>query len=66
MLMEDIVSASQAKAADLQKQIDDLTNQITMLTAQRDLHNAAAASLLAMADEQRAAINILIQEKSNG
>jgi len=65
MLTQDLITAAQTKAAELQTQIDQLNQQITMFTAQRDLHNAAATSLLSMADEQRAALDILISGKEN-
>lgn len=65
MFMQDVVTAAQTKSAELQNQIDLLNQQVVALTQQRDLHNAAAASLLAIADEQRAALDNLIKEGGN-
>jgi hypothetical protein len=66
MNVQDMINAAQSKAADLQKQIDGFNEQIASLTAQRDLHNAAATSLLSISDEQKNALNMLITENGNG
>jgi 2-phospho-L-lactate guanylyltransferase (CobY/MobA/RfbA family) len=60
MSIQDIVGAARGVIVDQNSQIEALTAQLSALTAQRDLNQAAADALDALPEEHKAALNAAI------
>lgn len=61
MTQDQLAVLARQRAADLDNQANTLQAQVDALRAQRDLHNAAAQALEALAPEHKQALDALAQ-----